>query len=82
MKKEELTNLTDNELLTRWKKLKTTKIYDATIVGFLIGVAIYSTVVNGFGLLTFLPLAYLPVAAKNKKNIEGVKKLMESRNLR
>ena len=54
--------------------LKSTKIYDAVIIGFLAGIAIYSTVKNGFGWLTFLPLVYLPIARKNRnKRVEAEK---------
>ena len=45
----------------------------------LLGMAIYSSVKNGFGLLTFLPLVLVPIAAKNKtKNKELEKHIQES----
>ncbi len=47
------------------KKAKTQRMYDAAIIGFLIGVAAYASFTGGFGLLTFLPLVYLPAAKKN-----------------
>lgn len=61
---------------------KSTKIYDAVIIGVLIGIAIYSSVKNGFGLLTFLPLIYLPIAGKNKKKANELEKLLHERNLK
>jgi hypothetical protein len=48
----------------------------------LIGVAVYSTVRNGFGLLTFLPLIYIPIAAKNKARNKEVEKLVKERELK
>ncbi len=60
MKQKILAELTDEELLLEAKKNKPTMLYDTVIVGFLIGIAIYSSVKNGFGLLTFLPLVYTP----------------------
>ena len=82
MKQNKLAELTDEELLQEAKRTKPTKIYDAIIIGFLIGIAIYSFVKNGFGLLTFLPLVYLPIAGKNKMKNKGLEKLLKERNLK
>lgn len=82
MEKKKLEELTDEELLQEAKKMKSTKILDAGIVGFMIGVAIYATIKNGFGLLTFLPLVYLPIAAKNKTKNKELEKLLEERELK
>lgn len=81
MNKEQLAALTDEELITRAKQIKKTRLYDTVIFGFLMGIAIYSSVVNGFGLLTFLPLVYIPIAAKNKATIKTLDKLLQERNL-
>jgi len=82
MEQKELTEFTDGELLQEVKKNKTIKLYDAGIIGLLVGIAIYSSFKNGFGLLSFLPLVYTPIAAKNKiKNIE-LEKLLKERNLK
>ncbi len=77
-----LSELTDEELLRQAKNMKPTKIYDAVFFGVLIGIAIYSSVKNGFGLLTFLPLVYLPIAAKNKTKIKELERLIQERNLK
>jgi len=82
MKQKKLAELTDEELLQEAKKNKPTTLYDAIIFGFLIGVAIYSTVKNGLGLLTFLPLVYIPIAAKNKTKNKELVKLLKERNLK
>lgn len=74
--------LTDEELLQEAKKMKTNKVYDAVIVGFLIGVSIYSIIKNGFGLLTFLPLLYLPVAKKNTTKRNTLEQLINERGLK
>ena len=81
MSRDELSGLPDEELLKQAKTLKRTKIYDAVIFGFLIGISIYSTVTNGLGLMTFLPVVYLPIAAKNKAKNREVKELLEKRGL-
>ncbi|NRA48739.1 MAG: FUSC family protein [Phaeodactylibacter sp.] len=81
MENKTLEELSDEALLQQAKQLKPTKLYDALIIGFLIGVAIFSSVRNGMGLLTFLPLIYLPVASKNRKKVEAVNKLLQERGL-
>lgn len=79
MKQEELSN---EALLQEAKKSKSAKMYDAAIIGFLIGVAVYSTVKNGWGLLSFLPLVYIPIVAKNKAKYAGLEKLLKEKNLK
>lgn len=74
--------LTDEELLQKTKKIKSINFFDALIFGVLIGIAVYSTVKNGFGLLTFLPLIYIPVAANNKKKNKELEDLLKERNLK
>ena len=80
MKQKKLGELTDEELLKEAKKIK--PIYDAIIFGVLIGIAIYSSVKNGFGLLTFLPLVYIPIAAKNKTKNRELSILLKERKLK
>lgn len=82
MKQKELAELTNEELLQEAKKIKSSNIFDAAIFGFLIGVAVYSAVKNGFGLLTFLPLIYIPIAAKNKIRNKELEKLVKERGLK
>ena len=81
MEKNLLAELTDEELLKEAKTIKQTNIYDPIIFGVLIGIAIYSFVNNGLGLLTFLPLVYVPIANKNKTKNRKLKKLLKERNL-
>lgn len=81
MNQKKLETLTNEELSQEAKKGKTTKIYDAAIFGVLIGIAIYSSLKNGFGLLTFLPLVYLPIAAKNKIKNSELQKLLKEKKL-
>jgi hypothetical protein len=81
MNQKVLAALTNEELLQEAKKIKPTTIFDAVFIGLLIGVAIYSTVKNGLGLLSFLPLVYIPIAVKNKAKNTLLKKLLKERNL-
>lgn len=82
MNQKNTAELTNEELLQEAKRMKATKLYDPVIFGVLIGIAIYSTVKNGLGLLTFLPMVYLPIAAKNKLKIKELAKLLKERNLK
>lgn len=82
MKQRALAELTDEELLQEAKKIKSTKIYDALIFGILIGIALYSSVKNGFGLLTFLPFVYVPMVVKNNSKNRELEKLLKERNLK
>ena len=82
MEQKKITEFTDEELLQEAKKNKSIKVYDAAIFGLLVGIAIYSSVKNGFGLLSFLPLVYTPVAAKNKAKNKDLEKLLKERNLK
>ena len=81
MEQKELTELSDEELLEKRKKSKSTNITNAVIFGMLIGIATYSTVRNGFGLLTFIPLVFAPIAANHSRNHKVIEKELKSRNL-
>ena len=86
MKTETLTQLSDQELLEKLKKIKTNKIIDAVMVGFTLGIVVYSAVKNGFGFFTFFPLilTYLIVRnSKNNKLLENeIQNELKSRNLK
>lgn len=78
---KKLSELTDQELLLEAKKAKSTNIFDALMIGLLIGIAIYSVYKHGLGLLTFIPLVYAPIAARNKKRSNELENLLKERNL-
>jgi len=86
MKPENLTELSTPELLRKIRNLKTNKIIDAAIIGFTVGIVIYSAVKNGFGFFTFFPLliAYLIVRnSTNSKILEKeIQKELQCRNLK
>ena len=85
MKAENLTELSDQELLQKVKNIKTNKIIDAVIIGATIGVVIYSAVKNGFGFFTFFPLLLAFLIARNSVNNKilerELQKELNSRNL-
>lgn len=81
MTHEEATRLTDEQLLEEAKKLKPTTLYDSLIIGVLIGIALYSTVKNSFGFMTFIPALYIPIATANKSEIKVLNEVLKERNL-
>ncbi|CAM3283201.1 FUSC family protein [Flavobacterium longum] len=85
MLENELRRLTDAELLRKRKAIKNGKLVNAVIVGFTVGIFVYSAANNGFGLFTFFPLAigYLLVRnSKHEKTLEAeIEKELKSRNI-
>ncbi|CAM4017264.1 FUSC family protein [Flavobacterium branchiophilum] len=69
MQEDNLSALNDAELLKAFKKMKSTQITNALLIGFLIGVGLYSTVKKGIGFFTFFPLFFvLTLLNQNKKS--------------
>ena len=56
-----------DELVQGQKKVDSNSIYNAIIIGFLIGIAIYSTVKHGLGFFTFFPLFFVYLLIKKRK---------------
>lgn len=86
MKAESWSEYTNEALQKELKKLKNGKLINAFIVGATIGIFLYSSVTNGFGLMTFFPLAIAYLIIKNSKNDSIIKREIEeelkSRNLK
>jgi hypothetical protein len=81
MSPEELANLTDDELLQLKKKLKSSRITYAFLIGLFIGVAVYSTVNNGFGFFTFFPLFFVYLLTKDSEKGKALNDELKTRNL-
>lgn len=86
MKPENFTELSDQELSQKIKKMKTNKIIDAIIIGSTIGVVVYSAIKSGFGFFTFFPLVVTYIIIRNSNNNKILEKEMQkelaSRNLK
>ncbi len=84
MTDKKIADLSDKELLQQMNKLRNGKIIDSLIIGFSMGVVVYSAV-NGFNIFTLSPFLIVYLIVKNSKNnkiLEGeIKKEMESRRL-
>jgi len=86
MVEKKLTDLSNKELIKKKKELKNDKIIGAIIIGFTVGVAIYSAVKNGLVFFTFFPLflAYIFIKNSSNNNLleKEIEKEIESRNLK
>ena len=82
MTQEELSKLTDEELLAKAKKMKSASITSAILIGFMIGIVIYSVAKNTVGLLTLIPLFIAYKIVANSKNDNALKQLLKERNLK
>ncbi|MGN0019645.1 MAG: hypothetical protein ACI35Z_02545 [Sphingobacterium hotanense] len=81
MDKKKLSDLTDQEILDKKKKLKTNQIISAVLIGFLVGIAVYSTITKGLGFFTFFPLFFIFLIAKNKSDLNNINLEIKNRNL-
>ena len=84
MTQKELSEFTDQELLDEAKKIKTFSITNALIIGFLMGIVVYSFAKNSWGLLTLIPLYFIYKLVndpKNKRN-KNLKIILKERNLK
>lgn len=83
MKQKELSELTDQELVDKAKKMKTTSIVNAMLIGFMIGIITYSVIKNSLGLFTLVPLLIaFKLINHSSKDHKAVKELLKERNLK
>ena len=81
MNKEELSKLSDEELLEAANNNKPKPIIDAFFIGFLVGIIIYSVTANTWGFLTLIPLFLIYLLLKKPKQYEALRKELKKRNL-
>lgn len=84
MEEKKLEQLSDQELLAEAKSLKSFSIMNAFMVGFLIGIIIFSLVKSTFGFLMLIPLflIYKIVNDPKAKRSRAIEKLLKQRNLK
>jgi hypothetical protein len=74
--------LSDSELLRKRKSLQSALIVNCMIIGFLVGIAIYSALKNGIGFFTFFPLFFVFLILKNQAANKELLQEIKSRNLK
>lgn len=82
MNRKELLELSDDELLKKAKKLKSNSIINALLIGFCIGIIIWSVSKNTWGFLTLIPLFFIYKMVNTSKNDEELKEILKERNLK
>ena len=82
MLQKEIFQLTDQELLDKAKKTKSSAILNALVIGCMIGVVVYSIVKNTYGFLTLVPLYFIYQLVKNSKNNKALEEELKARNLK
>jgi len=81
MNQEQLSQLTDEELLEVAKKNKPSPMIDAFFIGFLVGILIFSIASNVWGFITLIPLFLIYAFLKKPKQYELLRKELEVRDL-
>ena len=82
MTQEELAGLTDQELLEKAKKMKSTSITNALLIGFMIGIIIFSIVKSSIGIFTLIPLFFIYKVYNGSKNYDALKNILKERGLK
>jgi VIT1/CCC1 family predicted Fe2+/Mn2+ transporter len=83
MKGKKLSELTDQELLQEARKMKSTSITNAVLVGVLIGIVVYSIMKNSLGFLALILLFLVYKLINNSKyNNKELEDLLKARNLK
>ena len=78
MNRKELLELSDEQLLKKAKKLKSDSIINALLIGFCIGIIIWSVAKNTWGFFTLIPLFFIYKMVNNSK----LKEVLKERNLK
>ena len=85
MNNKELSELTDQELLEAAKKMKSSAITHAILIGLMMGVIAFGVAKNKIGFFMLIPLFFafkvFHNPENNKKN-EILKRLLKERNLK
>jgi riboflavin transporter FmnP len=80
--KEELSLLTDEQLLLEAKRLKSSSIIKALLIGFLVGVIIWSVVKGNLSLFTLIPIYFIYMLVRAAKRDTHLKEVLKERNLK
>lgn len=81
MSQKEIPQLTDQELLEEFNKIKPSPILDAFLIGFLVGIIIFSVVVSAWGIFTLIPVWMIYTFLKKSKRYTALQEEVEKRNL-
>lgn len=82
MKEKEFSELTDQEMLDEAKKMKSTALLNAVLIGVMFGVVVYSVVKNSWGFLTLIPLFIAYKLFNTSKKDKALEQMLKERDLK
>lgn len=82
MTKDELSKLTDQELLDLAKNSKPNKMLNAVLIGVMIGIIIYSIFKSSLGLFSLIPLFFIFKIINKSKRDKELEALLKERGLK
>lgn len=82
MSPEQLSQLTDQELLDLARKAKSSAIVHATLIGVMVGIVIYGVAKGNFGFFFLLLLFVLYKIFREPQSNEALEKQLKARNLK
>lgn len=82
MKQQDLSALTDQELLDKAKRMKYNPVVNALLIGVMIGVIVYSILKSTIGLLTLIPLVFIFKLVNKGEEKKAIEKELTARNLK
>ena len=82
MGNKEPSELTNQELLDADKKMKPSPITDAVLIGFLVGIIVFSVAKSTWGFLTLIPLFFIYKLLKKGKKKKALQEELKKRNLK
>lgn len=81
MQEQNLSELTDKELLEHKKKMKSSAWTNAFLIGFLMGIILFSVAKSTWGFLTLIPLYLIYRLTRKSTSNEALKEELEKRGL-
>ena len=81
MTEEELAQLSDEELITLGKKMKSASIIYALGIGFLFGIILFSVINKSITVFTLIPIYFIYKATKDSKQNKLLKTELKKRNI-
>jgi len=82
MNQKPLSELSDEELLEKAKKKQSMDVTNALLIGFMMGVVVYSIVKNTWGFFTLIPLFIAYKLYNNSKKDKALEEILKERNLK
>lgn len=81
MDEQELSTLSDEELRARAKEMKSSEIVHAVLIGFMVGIVVFSVAHNTIGLVTLIPLFFIFKVFHKPERNRALKKVLAERGL-